>query len=109
MALSSSPLAVTLETLCGSPGTSSKSVDGHIKGSFISDYVFNLSQKTLSPLEIKVLEKGLGFSPTLSTINEVDLRRDISHFNRKMGCKWLFRNERQENVREISEFKSKST
>ena len=84
MALRSSPVAVTLETLCGSPGTSSKSVDGHIKGNFVSDYVFNLSQKTMSPLEIKVLEKGLGFSPTLSTINEVDLRRDISNFNRKM-------------------------
>ena len=58
----------------------------------------------MSPLEIKVLEKGLGFSPTPSSINEVDLRRDISDF-----YKWFFRNERQENVSEISKFKSKST
>ena len=76
---------------------------------FVYDYVFNLSQKTLSPLEIKVLEKGLEFSPTPSSINEVDLRRVISDFTRKMRCKWFFRNERQENVSETSEFKSKST
>ena len=79
-------LLETLETLCGSASTSSKFVDGRIKGNFVSDYVFNLSQKTLSPLEIKVLEKRLGFSPTPS-ISEVDLRRDISDFSRKMRCK----------------------
>ena len=95
--------------MCGSAITSSKFVDGRIKGNFFPDYVFNLSQKTLSPLEIKVLEKGLGFSLTPSSINEVDLRRDISDFSRKMRCKLFFRNERQENVSETSEFKSKST
>ena len=62
----------------------------------------------MPPLEIKVLDKGFGFSPT-PLINEVDLRRDISDFSRKMRCKWFFRNENQENVIETSEFKSKST
>ena len=62
----------------------------------------------MSPLKIKVLEKRLGFSPTPS-ISEVDLRRDISDFSRKMRCKWIFRIERQENISETSEFKSKST
>ena len=95
--------------MCGSASTSSKFVDGRIKGNFVSDYVFNLSQKTLSTLEIKVLEKGLGFSPTPSSINEVDLRREISDFSRKMRCKWFFRNERNKNVSKKSEFKSKST
>ena len=98
-----SPLE-TLETLCGSASTGSKFVDGRIEGNFVSDYVFNLSQKTLSPLEIKVLEKRLGFSPTPSLINEVDLRRDISDFWRKMRCKCFLRNERQENVSETSWF-----
>ena len=65
----------TLEAFCGSASTSSKFVDGRIKGNFVSGYVFNLSQKTLSPLEIKVLEKALGFSPTPPSIIEVDLRR----------------------------------
>ena len=55
--------------------------------------VFNLSQKTLSPSKTKVLEKGLGFSPTSSSINEVDVRIEISSFSRKMRCNWFFRNE----------------
>ena len=41
-----------------------------MKGSFVSDYVFNLSKKVLSQTEINVLEKRLGFSPTPSFINE---------------------------------------
>ena len=77
-------LLETLVTLCGSASASSKFVDGRINGTFVSDYVFNLSLKALSPLEIKVLEKELGFSPTSSSINEVDLRRAISDFSGKM-------------------------
>ena len=45
-----------------------------IKGSFSSDSVFNPSKKVLSKAEIKVLEKGLGFSPALSFINEADFK-----------------------------------
>ena len=92
------PLLEAFKTLCRSASTSSKFVGDRIKWNFVSDYVFNLSQKTLS----KGKEKGLGFSPTPSSINEVDLRKDISDFNRKMRCKWIFRNERQENVSETS-------
>ena len=40
-------LLETLETLCGSTSTSNKFVRDRIKGSFVSDSVFNLSQKTL--------------------------------------------------------------
>ena len=68
--------------------TSSKFVDDHIKGAFVSDYVFNLSQKTLSPLQTKVLE-NIQFS-----IDEVDLCKDISNFSSKTRCKWFFKNER---------------
>ena len=41
-------------------------------GSFVSDYVFNLSKKVLSQTEINVLEKYLGFSPTPSFIKKAD-------------------------------------
>ena len=77
-------------------------------GSFVSDYVFNLSKKILSQTEINVLEKGLGFSPTPSFINKADLRRDFNKFSRKMRCKWYFRNKTQCS-KEISTFYSKST
>ena len=45
-----------------------------ITGSFVSDHVFNLSKKELSAKDISVLEKGLGFAPTPSHINEADLQ-----------------------------------
>ena len=98
----------TLEALSGSVIASSKFIDGRIKGVFVT-YVFNLSQKTLSPSEITVLEKGLGFSLMPSSINEEDLPRDIYNFSRQMSCKRFFRNESQKNAGETSEFQSKST
>ena len=52
-----------------------------------------------------MLEKGLGFSVTPSSINEVDFRRHICNFSRNIRCKWFFRNESQENAGETSEFK----
>ena len=77
-------------------------------GSSVSGYVFNLSKKVLSQTEINVLEKGLGFSPNQSFINETDLRRDFNEFSRKMRCKWYFRNKTQSS-KEIPTFHSKST
>ena len=78
-----------------------------IKGSFSSNSVFNLSKKVLSKTEIKVLEKGLGFSPTPSSINEADSRRDFDDFARKMRSKSHFRNESQYIPSEVSTYKLK--
>ena len=64
--------------------------------------------KELSAKVISVLEKGLGFVPTPSHINEADLQRDLWEFSRKMRCKWHFRNEVPQNNEEISQFKVKS-
>ena len=44
---------------------------------FCSDNVFNLSKKGLHEIEIKVLEKGLGFVPTPNTFNEKILEEII--------------------------------
>ena len=77
-------------------------------GSSVSDYVFNLSKKVSSETEINVLEKGLGFSPNQSFINETDLRRAFNEFSRKMRCKWYFRSKTQSS-KEISTFHSIST
>ena len=58
-------------------------------GSFVSDHVF-LSKKQFFAKGISVLEKGLGFAPTPSHINEADLRRDLGKFSRKMRSKLHF-------------------
>ena len=61
----------------------------------------------MSAKEKSVLEKGLGFAPTPSHINEADLRRDLREFSRKMRCKWHFRNGVPQNNEEISQFRVK--
>ena len=55
--------------------------------------VLKLSQKVLTETEIKVLERGLRFVPTLNLINEAGLQRDSEDCSRKMKCRWHFRNE----------------
>ena len=64
--------------------------------------------KEVSAKVISVLEKGLGFAPTPSHINEAYLRWDLREFSRKIRCKWHFRNEVPQSNKEISQFKVKS-
>ena len=67
---------------------SPKSVNERLKWYFCSKTVFNISRKVLTETEIRVLEKGLGFAPTPTGINESHLKRDFNKFSRKMRCKW---------------------
>ena len=48
-----------------------------ISGYFCSDTVLNLSEKVLTDIEIKVLEKALDYAPIQNKINELELRRDF--------------------------------
>ena len=79
-----------------------------LKGYFCADTVFKLSQKVLTETEIKVLERGLRFGPTLNLINEADLRRDSEDCSRKMKCRWHFRNEPSDNFMDVPAFRPKS-
>ena len=54
---------------------------------FCSDTVFNLSDKVLTDLEIKVLEKGLDFAPIQRKINEPESKKDFAGFCRRMRSK----------------------
>ena len=42
--------------------------------------MFNLSNRVLTDIEIKVLEKGLDFAPIQRKINEPELRQDFAEF-----------------------------
>ena len=79
---------------------SPKNLNGRMNRYFCSKTVFNLSRKVLTETEIRVLEKGLGFAPTPTRINDSDLKRDFNEFSRKMRCKWYFRNEPTEKFSE---------
>ena len=69
---------------------------------------FNLSQEVYTKTELKVLERGLGFVPTHNLINEADFRRDFEDFNRKMKCRWHFRNEPSDNFSNLPASRPKS-
>ena len=57
---------------------------------------------------VRVLDKGLGFAPTPTKINETDPKADFNEFARKMRCKWFFRIELTENFSEPPAFHVKS-
>ena len=58
-----------------------------LTGNFVSDTVFSLSNKILSDTEIRVLEKGLNFTPIQNKLNEPELMRDFKEFCRRMRLK----------------------
>ena len=66
------------------PKKAAKVINERLEGYFCSKSVFNLSKKVLTETEIRVLEKGLGFAPTPTKINETDLRADFNEFARKI-------------------------
>ena len=82
-------------------------INERLEGYFCSKSVFNLSKKVLAETEIRVLEKDLGFAPTVIKINETDLRADFNEFARKMRCKWFFRTKPTENFSEAPAFRVK--
>ena len=90
------------------PKKAAKVINGRLEGYFCSKSVFNLSKNVLTETEICVLEKGLGFTPTPTKINETDLKADFNEFARKMRCKWFFCNEPTENFSEAPAFCVKS-
>lgn len=81
--------------------------NGLLRGFFCSDVVFSFSHKVLADLEISVLRKGLGFSPTPTFINKAALRRDFAHFARKIRRNCFFRNKPTENFSDIPAFSVK--
>ena len=80
-----------------------------ITGCFCSDTVFNLSNRVLTYIESRVLEKGLDFAPTQRKINEPKLRQDFAEFYRRMLTKWFFRNEPKLQFSEVPAFSPKSS
>ena len=53
--------------------------------------VVNLSRKELSAEDIRLLSKGLKFSPTPTDIDKAKLKEDLKAFKRRMRLRWHFR------------------
>ena len=56
-------------------------------------------------MEIKVLEKGLGYAPTQCKFNEPEQRNEFNEFCSRMGLKWYFRNDVTPNFNNVSAFR----
>ena len=81
-----------------------------ISGYFCSNTDFNLSKKVLPDMEIKILEKGLDYTPIQNKINKPEcLRRDFKDFARRMRLKWYFRNDPTSSFSECPSFTPKSS
>ena len=63
---------------------------GRLRGRFVSDNVFNLSNKSFTDHETKLLSKGLGFVPTPEKINHWQLKQDLQKFVRNLRLKMYY-------------------
>lgn len=52
--------------------------------------VVNVSSRLLSPAELKLLSKGLNFSPSSGNINEFELYQDLDNFARNLRLREYF-------------------
>lgn len=67
--------------------------------------MFHLSEKYLTPVEIRDIEKRLSFLPTPNMINEADPGEDFEECSRKIKRKWYLKNDVTDNLSEMPAFK----
>ena len=82
--------------------------EGRLQDSFCSKTIFNLSQRVLSDIEVKVLKKRLDFTPIQKSVNEPELRKDFEDFCRRMHIRWNFRDQPSEDFSDKPAFFPKS-
>ena len=80
--------------------------NGRLEGIFVSENVFNLSNKLLNEHHISLLSKGLNFCPTPTCLNKGEIKDDLENFSRRMRLKYHFKD--QPTVENTSQFKPKS-
>ena len=65
-------------------------LNGRIKGKFVSKNVVNLSKRQLTKVEISLLSKGLKFAPTSNQINKAKLKTELEAYGRILRLKMAF-------------------
>ena len=88
-------------------GNDAFTLNGRIKGKFVSKNVVNLSDLKLTKTEISLLSKRLRFVSTSNHINKGKLKMELGTYGRMLRLKWHFRNNEKEFDR--NKFKPKST
>ena len=62
-------------------------LNGQIKGKFVSKNVVNLSKRKLAKAKISLLSKGLKFVPTSNHINKAKLKMELESYGRMLRLK----------------------
>ena len=69
----------------------------------------NLSNKSLSQVQIKLLDKGLNFIPTPPKIDEDNMLKSVKEVGRRIKLAFFFQHNLREQFRHKIKFRKKST
>ena len=64
-----------------------------MQGKFVSQNVFNLSDRVLTENEIKVLDKGLNFVPTPEKLDRLQIKIDLEKLGRDIKLRIFYHND----------------
>ena len=80
-----------------------------IERMFISQNVFNLSDRVLTENEIKVLDKGLNFVPTPEKLDRLQIKNDLEKLGRDIKLRIFYQNDLSQLFSENTAFKIPSS
>ena len=77
-------------------GNGAFTLNGRMKGKFISKNVVNLPKRKLTKVEISLFSKGLKIVPTSNHISKAKLNMELEAYGRMLCLKWHFRIDEKE-------------
>ena len=80
-----------------------------MEGKFVSQNVFNLSDRVLTENEIKVLDKGLNFVPTPEKLDRLQIKNDLEKLGRDIKLRMFYQNDLSPSFSEKPAFKVPSS
>ena len=80
-----------------------------MEGKFLSQNVFNLSDRVLTENEIKVLDKGLNIIPTAEKPDRLQIKNDLEKLGREIKLRILYQNDLSPSFSEKPAFKVPSS
>ena len=80
-----------------------------MEGKFVSQNVFNSSDRVLTENEIKILDKGLSFVPTPEKLDRLQIKNDLEKLGRDIKMTMLYQNDLSPSFSEKPAFKLPSS
>ena len=80
-----------------------------MEGKFLSQNVFNLSDRVLTENEIKVLDKGLNFVPTPEKPDRLQIKNELEKLGRDIKLRMFYQNDLSPSFSEKPAFKVPSS